>query len=612
LRVQFSQNLSMLIERNRTNVMINIKLRAAIMIRSVLFKFLSITFFALLPQLSQVAAHGQTISGLAIAEKGMVSTQETLATNVGVDILKRGGNAIDAAVATGFALAVTYPQAGNLGGGGYMVVYLADKKQMKAIDYREMAPGKAHKDMFLDEQGNVDRQAILFSGKAVGVPGTVAGLIHALENYGTMSLEQVMAPAIELAEQGFNVPVQLNFSLNKRKNRLLKSPTTRKKFFPNGQALEVGSLFKQPDLARTLKLIAKQGRAAFYEGEIAKLLVADSEEQGGIISLADLKNYRVIEREPIEGSYRGYQVFTMPPPSSGGVHLIQMLNVFEGWDIGKLGFGSFQTINKMAETMRFAYADRSVHLGDPDFYDVPLDTLISKKYAADIRAKIERSPYTPSSEVNPGKLPVYESPQTTHFSIIDQWGNAVANTYTINATYGNGHVAKGTGFLLNNEMDDFSAKAGVANLFGLVGGTANAIEPGKRPLSSMTPTIIMRDGKVFMVTGGVGGSLIITATLQTIVNVIDHQMNIAEATSATRFHHQYLPDVLSLEYGFTDDTITSLKALGYKLRQLPPRPANALSRQQTSMAQVQSVLVEKNRITGNADNRRNGALAKGH
>ncbi len=551
------------------------------------------------------------------ATHGMVSSQESIATKVGVDILKQGGNAIDAAVAVGFALAVTYPQAGNLGGGGFMMIYLADLKKTIALDYREMAPAKAHQDMFLDEKGNVDTRKARFSHLSSGVPGTVAGMIHALEKYGTMSLKEVIAPALKLADKGLLVSAHFSKSLKSASRRLSSVESTRKVFYSNETSFsknnppEAGEIFKQKDLAWTLKQISTDGMRAFYLGDIARKIVDDSQNNGGIISMQDMANYKAVERAPVTGTYRGYQVISMPPPSSGGVHLIQMLNILEGWDLSKYGFHTVKSINLIVESMKRAYSDRSVHLGDPDYFDVPVKILTSKHYARELHQQISARNYVPSSEINPGKLPVYESDQTTHYSVVDKFGNAVSNTYTINATYGNGRVAAGTGILMNNEMDDFSSKPGAANMFGLIGGVANAIEAGKRPLSSMTPTIVLKNDNVFMVTGSPGGSRIITAVLQAILNVIDYEMNIAEATAAARFHHQWYPDSLLMEKGFELDVLNQLRKIGYSVKS-PELQGKSYTPTGRKIGMLQSIIKHNNKLFGVADDRRQGSLALGY
>ncbi len=514
------------------------------------------------------------------SSRGMVVSQETVASSVGAAILAEGGNAVDAAVATGFALAVTLPQAGNIGGGGFMLVYLADEDRTVAIDYRETAPEAAHEDLFLDEAGEVDRQKAMFSHLASGVPGTVAGLLHALERYGSMTREQVMAPAIRLAEEGITVTPALAYSLERSAARLQGSEASRQYFFrPDGSALQPGDLWRQSDLAWTLGEIARDGADAFYRGAVADKLVAEMERGGGLISHEDLAAYRAIERKPVRGSYRGHEVVSMPPPSSGGVHLVQMLNILEGWDLAAMEHNSAAYLHHLVEAMRRAYADRSKYLGDPDFHDVPVADLISRDYATALREDISSDRATPSSEVGPGLAAIEESPQTTHYSVWDSSGNVVTNTYTLNFSYGNGVAVPGAGFLLNNEMDDFSAKPGEPNAFGLVGGEANAIEPGKRPLSSMTPTLLFHDGRPVLATGSPGGSTIITVVLQMLLNVIDFDMNIAEATAAPRIHHQWLPDEVRWEPGISVDTRRLLESMGHDL----PEATRPMGRAQSIM-----------------------------
>ena len=509
------------------------------------------------------------------SQSGMVVSQEALASRIGADILARGGNAIDAAVATGFALAVTLPQAGNLGGGGFMMIYLADEKRTLAVDYREMAPLTAHRDLFLGEDGEVDKNKARYSRYSAGVPGTVAGLIHALNTYGTMSLQEVLKPAIKLAKNGIHVTRPLAFSLARAEQRLKKSPaSTGYYFLPDGSPLPEGYFWQQNDLARTLKQIASTNGEAFYKGVIAKQIVAEIqrqnggelEERRGLISLEDLANYTVIEREAVTGSYRGYDIAAMPPPSSGGVHLVQMLNMLEGWELNPLGHNSADYLHRLIESMRRAYADRSEYLGDPDFNPVPVAELTDKAYATRLRNSIDLKTATASAAIKPGLTLPEESPQTTHFSVWDKHGNVVSNTYTLNFSYGSGIAVAGAGFLLNNEMDDFSAKLGVPNAYGLVGGTANAIEPRKRPLSSMTPVIVFKDGKPVLTTGSPGGSSIINTVLQTILNVVDFEMNIAEAAAQPRIHHQWLPDQVFYEADINVDTRKRLEAMGHVLK----------------------------------------------
>ncbi|MBL8249769.1 MAG: gamma-glutamyltransferase, partial [Candidatus Competibacter sp.] len=480
-----------------------------------------------------------------LAPRGMVVTQEALASQVGLDILKQGGNAVDAAVAVGFALAVTLPQAGNLGGGGFLLVYDAGKRQTEAIDFRETAPAAARRDRYLNEQGEVDEQRIRHSHQAAGVPGTVAGLALAHQQHGRLPWPKLVEPALQLAERGFPVSVELAQSLRAARDRMASWPASMAVFFKaDGSAYQPGETLIQPDLAASLKQIAEQGSKAFYEGDIARKLVTDMQAHHGLITLDDLKNYRAVIRAPVRGNYRGYEIVSMPPPSSGGVHLIQMLNMLETWPLAELGANSAATLHRMAEAMKLAYADRSHYLGDPDFIKIPVAGLTAKAYARELAARVDLNRARPAAEIKPGQPQRYESGQTTHYSVADQDGNAVAVTYTLNFPYGSGIVAAGAGILLNNEMDDFAAKPGVPNAYGLIGGDANAVGPGKRPLSSMTPTLAFKDGRVVLVTGSPGGSRIITTVLQIVLNVIDHQMNIAEATVAPRMHHQWLPDEL--------------------------------------------------------------------
>jgi gamma-glutamyltranspeptidase/glutathione hydrolase len=501
-----------------------------------------------------------------IAMHGMVVTGEEIAAQVGVKILQKGGNAVDAAVTIGFIKAVTYPQAGNIGGGGFMLIYSAKTGEVIAIDYREKAPAKATRDMFLDEKGNVNSKLSRFSYLSAGVPGTVAGMAMALEKYGTISLAEALAPAIAIAEEGFIITPAFSDYIKKKAKRLKKHPTTAAIFFkPDGSFYKAGDRFVQNDLANTLKAIAKKGIKAFYEGEIADLIVKDMEAHGGLITKEDLANYQPGLRKPIHGTYRGYDIYSMSPPSSGGVHIVQILNLLENDDIGLLGHNTAATIHLMAEAMKRAYADRSKYLGDTDFVTVPLTGLTSKAYAATLNKQINRQKASVSQDILPGKPTHYESNETTHYSVVDKEGNAVSNTYTINFGFGSGIVVNGAGFLLNNEMDDFSAKPGVPNAYGLIGGTANAIEPHKRMLSSMSPTIVLKDSKPFIVTGSPGGSRIITTTLQVIMNVIDHKMNIQEAVNAVRIHHQWLPDEIRVEEGLSLDTIKLLTEMGHKV-----------------------------------------------
>lgn len=565
-----------------------------------------LTFSVISPSLT-VNAHGHvdesaavirydTIHHPVLGKHGMVSSQRELASQIGADILSKGGNAVDAAVATGIALAVTLPRAGNLGGGGFMLVHLADKQETVAIDYREMAPSAAHRDMYLDENGNVNNQMARFSHASSGVPGTVAGLAHALKKYGTMSWAQVVEPSIALAEQGILVSYDLSENLKSRKAWLTANPATAKAYYKNNKIpYEAGEILVQPDLAKTLKRLAKFGPEEFYTGKTAQLIAKDMKKNGGLITLEDLANYKVAEREVVKTTYRGYDVISMPPTSSGGVHVAQMLNILEHYPVKEHGFGSAKNIHLLSEAMKLAYADRSKYLGDPDHFDVPVKGLTSKDYAKELTGKISLTKATPSSQINPGNPAPYESPDTTHFSVMDKYGNAVSNTYTLNFSYGSGIVIPGTGILMNNEMDDFSSKPGVPNGFGLIGGEANSIQPTKRPLSSMTPSMILKDGKPYVVVGSPGGSRIITTVLQVIVNIIDHDMGIAQAVHAPRIHHQWLPDVLQLEPGFSPDTIELLKMKGQNVE-----PSK-------TMGSVQTIMFKDGYFYGASDPRRPGA-----
>ncbi|WP_409432494.1 gamma-glutamyltransferase [Litorimonas sp. RW-G-Af-16] len=502
-----------------------------------------------------------TVHHPVLAQQGMVSAQDKLAAEVGRDILVRGGNAVDAAVATGFALAVTHPQAGNLGGGGFMLVRLAETGEVIAIDFREMAPSLASRDMYLGADGEVDNKLAQYSHLSAGVPGTVMGLLDALETYGTMTRREVIGPAIRLAQNGFEISPALAQSLENSREILSADPSTIN-YFLNRKA---GDKLIQRDLAATLRRIQKQGVAGFYTGETAELIVAEMEAGGGVITLRDLATYETVTRAPVRGSYKGFDVYAMSPPSSGGVHIVQMLNILSGYDLQADGHNSSAYLHKLIESMRRAYADRSKYLGDPDFVDVPVDALTRQSYADALRDSIDLSEASLSSEIRPGAELPFESANTTHYSVIDKQGNAVSVTYTLNFSYGSGYTVDGAGFLLNNEMDDFSAKPGSSNGYGLIGGEANQIAPRKRPLSSMTPMIVTKDGEVTLVTGSPGGSTIITAVLQVALNVMEWDMNLAEATDRPRIHHQWLPDIVITEPGIARDTLENLVAMGHQL-----------------------------------------------
>jgi gamma-glutamyltranspeptidase/glutathione hydrolase len=524
----------------------------------------------------------------ARAKQAMVVAEESLAAAVGASVLKSGGNAIDAAVAVGFALAVTFPYAGNIGGGGFMLVRLADGRST-FFDFRERAPEKATRNMYLDPSGNVTRDS-LDGWRASGVPGTVRGLEMAHHKYGQKPWADLLAPAIELAIKGFTVPYSLSNSLQSSSAILSKFPESKRIFLNGGSGLEMGAQFVQPDLARTLQRIAKNPND-FYEGETAKLIAAGMAANGGLITASDLKNYKAVERQPLIGKYKGYDVITSPPPSSGGIGILQMLGMLENSGYEKSGAGAAATIHYVSEVMRRYYADRSEYFGDPDFVKVPVHALLNPAYIAKQKSTIDPRRATPSSEIGPGKLAAYESSETTHFSIIDRDGNAVAMTYTLNRGYGSAVTVPGTGILLNNEMDDFAAKPGSPNMFKLIQGEANAIQPGKRPLSSMTPTILVRDGKPFLVVGGPGGSKIISSVLQVILNVVDFDMNVQDAVDAPRFHHQWQPDVITIERGFSPDSIKILESLGHKVE---------LS---NSVARIEAIVADKGWLQGGADGR---------
>ena len=538
-----------------------------------------------------------------IAAHGMVVTQEAQASRIGVDILKKGGNAVDAAVAVGFALAVTLPRAGNIGGGGFMLVHLAKDKQTHAVDYRETAPASASRDMFLDTQGNADTKKSRDSGLAVGVPGTVAGLELAFRTYGSgkVNWSDVLAPAIALAKQGIVVEEDLADSLPQAQKRLSQYPSSAKLFLkPDLTPLSQGERLVQSDLAHTLELIAAQGSAGFYRGEVAQKLTKAVSAAGGGMTADDLASYQPIIRKPVTGTYQGLQIASMPPPSSGGVHVIQILNMLEALNLPQSAAPDADRLHLFTEAMKIAYADRSEYLGDPDFVKVPVAALTSKRYAQARTKDIDPAKARPAREIKPGQLTPYESDQTTHYSIMDSEGNAVANTYTLNFSYGLGLVAEGTGVMLNNELDDFAAKAGVPNAFGLVGGEANAPGPRKRPLSSMSPTILLDQGRVVLVTGSPGGSRIISTVLNVVTNIVDHKMGVMEAVSAPRLHHQWLPDELRIERGFSPDTLKLLEAKGHKL------VVGAAS------GSAHTILVTSRGLEGAADQRQRGTLASGY
>ena len=539
-----------------------------------------------------------------LAHNGMVVAQESRAARIGVTILDRGGNAVDAAVAVGFALAVTYPRAGNIGGGGFMVIHLAKDNRDIAIDYRETAPAAANATMFLDAQGKRDPKKSRDSGSAVGVPGTVAGLALAHAKYGSgkFTLAELIAPAIDLAQKGFPVEDDLADSLPRATKRLARWPASAAIFLNGGRPLQEGDRLIQLDLADTLQRIADGGPRSFYTGRTADQIAQAVRDAGGVMTAADLKNYRAVERPVVRGTYRGYQIVSMPPPSSGGVALVEMLNILEGYDLAKLGRG-VESFHDMIEAMKRAYADRTL-LGDPDSIKMPIARLISKKYAAALRAGIIDKA-TPAAAIRPGKTADFEGPNTTHFSVIDRDGNAVANTYTLNYSYGLGRVADGTGVLLNNELDDFAARLGDAAAQGRV-FKANLPGPGKRPLSSMTPTIVLKDGKPFLITGSPGSRRIITAVLQVILNVIDFHMSIADAVSAPRLHNQWQPDETYAEPGFDAAVLDALRARGHNIVATAPHTAA------NSIEVIPKGEFSPQGYMGAADRRTRGSMAAGY
>ncbi len=498
-----------------------------------------------------------------VARHGMVASDHELASRIGLGVLKDGGNAVDAAVAVGFALAVALPNAGNIGGGGFMLVFDARTQQSTALDFREVAPGAARRDMYLGADGQVINGKSLYTHHAVGVPGTVAGMAQALQQWGSMPLARVLQPAIDLAETGFPVSLTLAKVLQQEARSMGRWDATRAIFWKGGAPLKAGELLIQKELGQSLRLIARDGARAFYEGGIAHRIAAEMVRHGSPMTLQDLKDYKVVERAPVRGSYRGHDIITMPPPSSGGIHLVQILNMMEPWPIGPWGHNSANTVHHMAEAMKLAYADRAQYLGDPGFVKVPQAGLTAKPYARALAAQINANRARSSMDIRAGNPLPHESSQTTHYSVADAAGNLVAVTYTLNTNFGSGIVAEGTGIVLNNEMDDFSAKPGVPNAYGVIGGDANAVQAGKRPLSSMTPAFVFKDGKPWLVTGSPGGPRIITTVLQQIVNAIDFGMNPAEAASQPRFHHQWTPDELRVEKGFPVDTLRLLKEKGH-------------------------------------------------
>ncbi len=536
------------------------------------------------------------------AQHGMVVAQEPFAADVGLQILKNGGNAVDAAVAVGFALAVTHPKAGNIGGGGFMLIRMANGKTT-FFDFREAAPQKASRDMYLDDKGTPTKDSI-FGWRSSGVPGAVAGFAAAHKKFGTQKWQQLVDPAVKLAEQGFVVSPQLEHSLANDNKALATDPESKRIFLRDGNPYKAGETFKQPELAETLRRIAQYGAKGFYEGATAKELAAQMQAHGGLITEADLKAYKVMERVPLEGNYKDFHVITAPPPSAGGVGLLQMLGMLEGTGYDSEGPDSAKATHYEAEAMRRFYADRSEYLGDPAFYNVPVKALLDKAYVEWRRKTIDPDHATPSEMISPGlpkvqvaRVSQFESSETTHFNVVDEKGNAVAVTYTLNNLYGNAITVPKLGFLLNDEMDDFAAKPGVPNMFGVVGGDANAIEPGKRPLSSMTPTIITKGGKLFMVTGAPGGSRITTGVMEVILDVLDFHMNPQDAVDLPRFHEQWKPDVLYLQNGFPPQAAESLRAMGYEIKPIG------------GVAIVEAIVVNKGTLEGGTESRLNGKVA---
>jgi gamma-glutamyltranspeptidase/glutathione hydrolase len=575
--------------------------------RRAFFAFIATLAFGLAPATAQDARRAYVPPALDTvhavpAEHGMVVAQEKISAQVGADILRRGGNAVDAAVATGFAMAVTYPRAGNIGGGGFMVIHSTERNEDITIDYRETAPAATTPQIFLGADGKPDAAKSRDSALGVGVPGTVAGLALALEKYGSgqFTLAQLLEPAIALARDGFVVSDDMADSLPGWHRRLARWPSSARIFSrPDGTSLGEGDRLVQSDLAETLSAVAAQGPRGFYEGPVADKIAKALSDAGGIMTSADLKAYQPVVRAPVRGTYRGYDIISMPLPSSGGVVLVETLNILEGFQLADLKQGSPASLHLLIEAMKRAYADRARYLGDPAFVNAPIETLIAKDYAARLRTGISTDRATPSSKLVPAATSPREGSNTTHYSVVDARGNAVSNTYTLNFSYGVGLVADGTGVLLNNELDDFTAAVGASNAYGLVGYEANLPGPGKRPLSSMSPTILLKDGKPVLVTGSPGGSRIISTVLQVIVNVLDYKMDVAAAVAAPRLHHQWLPDEVRIERGFPDDVLFELKAMDH----LIVEPMG-----QTS---ANSILVTPNGPLGAPDPRSRGAEAAG-
>lgn len=533
------------------------------------------------------------------SKNGMVTTQHFIATKVGEKILNKGGNAYDAAIAVGFTLAVVLPRAGNIGGGGFMVMHDSPTNQNYSIDFREMAPAKSFTSMYLKEDGSFnDKKLSTFGYLASGVPGTVAGFWEVHQKFGSLDWELLLEDAIFYAENGFEITPYMGDILTKYKEKLSYFAPTKNIFMKHNPDF-TGSTLIQKDLANTLKIIAKKGKDGFYKGEVAQNIASQMQKNGGLITQNDLEAYKPQWRKPLISDYRNNKIITMGPPSSGGVHVIQMLNILENYDLQELGHNTPEYINLLAEVMKYAYADRSKHLGDPDFFDVPVSEITNKQYAATIKNQIKLGESIPSSKILPGSFKDNESIETTHFSVADRNGNVVSSTYTLNSTFGSGVIIEGTGILMNNEMDDFSAAPGIPNQFGLLGSKANEIQPKKRPLSSMTPTIVMKNDQLFFTTGSPGGSRIISAVLQSILNIIDFDMDLKEANKAKRIHHQWQPDILQIEFSLNDDIKNELTKLNYNVKVI--NPATCLQ-----------LIMKKNDIFyGYGDFRRPDAFASG-
>ena len=554
--------------------------------------------FLFIPQNNIFArSWGEPVRG----QNAMVASQHELASEIGVTIMQKGGNAVDAAIAVGLALAVLYPEAGNLGGGGFMVIRLKDGTTT-TIDYREMAPLLASRNIFVDDKGELiqGEGSSTIGYRAAGVPGTTAGFEYAFKKYGSGKIkwEELVEPAVKFAKNGFILSHRLARLFKSKKSELELYEDSKKIFLNNGKLFEEGDLFKQPDLAETLKRIQKDGAKGFYQGKTARLIAEDMKRNNGLITLEDLKNYKPKEREPIRGKYRGHEIISMPPPSSGGIVLVQILNMLEDYEINKMGWNSAQKFHILTEAMRRAFADRAEFMGDPDFADVPTKTLIEKTYAKNRFKSLDLNKAGDSSKIGFGEPFGKESLDTTHYTVIDKDGNTVSNTYTINDLYGSAVTVKGTGILLNDEMDDFAARPGKPNMFGLIQGERNSVQPKKRPLSSMTPTIVLRkDGSVWFAVGARGGPRIISAVLQTTINMIDHKMNIQEAINAPRIHHQWFPDYIFYEkYGMSPDTKSILEKMGHNFYGNP-----------RSLASATAIAIDENGIRlGAIDSRSDG------